>query len=145
MAAVKFCPVCLVEFRPRPRTSQTFCSKSCATRSRYLGQPKAVHRWGKRPPLDSAHRKLRAQLLPSALGAPCPLCGATLTKANAQLDHIVPRAQGGTSTRGRIVCKSCNLRRGAQLGGRVVHHRRHRPPATPASPDWGATWHSRNW
>jgi 5-methylcytosine-specific restriction endonuclease McrA len=86
-------------------------------------------------------------LLPAALGTPCPLCGATLTNANAQLDHIVPRALGGTSTpdNGRIVCRSCNLRRGAQLGGRLVHQRRRRPSATSASPDRDATWHSRSW
>ena len=94
---------------------------------------------GPRPPVDPAHRKLRAQLLPHAIGTPCPDCGRIMDQT-AELDHIIPRSQGGTSTRDnvRITCRACNRRRGSQLGGRVAHraHRAGRPPAV---------WRSSNW
>ena len=135
---MKHCEWCAARFAPRIRT-QRFCSKSCASCWQYKDKPKRVHRWGPRPPVDPAHRKLRAQLLPHAIGTPCPDCGRIMDQT-AELDHIIPRSQGGTSTRDnvRITCRACNRRRGSQLGGRVAHraHRAGRPQAV---------WRSSNW
>jgi len=48
----------------------------------------------------------------------CPLCRVKLTDVpllpnSKELDHIVPRAAGGTHTHGnvRIICRDCNVRR----------------------------------
>lgn len=45
--------------------------------------------------------------------AACYYCGKKLEKAAVTMDHIVPLAQGGTSTPGNIVpaCKTCNTRK----------------------------------
>jgi 5-methylcytosine-specific restriction endonuclease McrA len=112
------CAWCGTAFRPRTRTSR-FCSKSCAGKWQWREHPRRVHTWGKRPSVDNNHRRLRAALLPPALGTGCPLCGQVITAANADLDHIVPRALGGQSVPGnvRIVCRWCNRKRGQQLGG----------------------------
>jgi len=84
------------------RVGQRFCGKSCAGRWQYRDRPRRVHKWGKRPSLGTDHRKLRAALLPQAIGTVCVLCRkVTLTSANSDLDHVVPRARGGTTTRDR--------------------------------------------
>ena len=129
------CEWCGQPFRPRARTSR-FCSKRCAGLHQFRDHPRRVHKWSKRPAVDSEHRKLRAELLPAAVGAPCPLCGRVMTKS-AELDHIVPRSQGGQTTRGncRIICKPCNRQRGNVLGGKTAHAlKRHRTAAPP--PTW---------
>lgn len=117
------CQQCGGTFTPRART-QRFCSKPCAGKWQWRGHTPRTNGWGKRPSVDAAHRRLRKQLLPDALGTPCPLCRVIMDKT-AQLDHIVPRAQGGTSTRDnvRIICARCNHARGSHLG-RVVYARR---------------------
>ena len=48
----------------------------------------------------------------------CPLCGQRFSEQNrASVDHVVPLALGGTHTRDnlRLLCCSCNSRRGATL------------------------------
>jgi 5-methylcytosine-specific restriction endonuclease McrA len=141
------CEWCRMVFRPRSHT-QRFCSKSCATHSRYPNGPQRVTRWGPRPPLDPDHRRLRAQLAPRAIGQPCPLCGAAMREGSMQLDHIIPRSQGGQSTPDnvRMICQACNQRRGAQLGGRRSQPRRGRQPtqATATQPRQ-TVWVSRRW
>ncbi len=115
-----------------------FCSKTCAGLHQWRDHPRrAPSNWGKRPSLGTDHRKLRAKLLPAALGTPCPSCGATLD-ATAQLDHVVPRAHGGAATEDnvRFLCAPCNQLRGAQLGGRTAHQRARtsKLPMTPTVP-----------
>lgn len=123
------CQWCDEEFTARSRT-QRFCSKSHATQFQYRDHVRVPSRWGKRPPIDSEHRRLRAELLPAAIGRPCPMgCGRTLDRTS-QLDHLVPRSQGGRSTRDnvRIICKPCNQSRGSQLGGRIAHAKQKSTP-----------------
>lgn len=45
----------------------------------------------------------------------CHYCGRQVGAANLTMDHVVPVARGGTSTRGNCVpcCKDCNSRKGA--------------------------------
>jgi 5-methylcytosine-specific restriction endonuclease McrA len=124
MQLMRPCEHCQTSFRP-PRPETRFCSKSCATAHRHPG-PKRVRRWGPRPAVDPAHPRLRALLLPDALGWPCVMgCGRVISESNAQLDHIIPRSQGGPTVRAnvRIICADCNQRRGSQLGGRRAHKR----------------------
>jgi 5-methylcytosine-specific restriction endonuclease McrA len=112
----------------KPATlSQRYCSRSCSSSARYADQPKRANRWGPTAPLGSDHAKLRAEMLTAALGLPCVLgCGTVITRANAQLDHRVPRALGGQTSRQncRIICAPCNHARGSSLGGQVAKARR---------------------
>jgi 5-methylcytosine-specific restriction endonuclease McrA len=122
---VKRCPWCAATFTPKQRT-QRFCSKRCAGRWQWRDHPRRVHTWGKRPPLDAAHRRLRAELLPLAIGRPCPLRCGRIMDATAQLDHVIARALGGPTDRAncRIICAPCNGKRGQRLGGKAAHRRR---------------------
>ena len=45
----------------------------------------------------------------------CHYCGRQVGAANLTLDHVVPVARGGTSTRGNCVpcCFDCNAKKGA--------------------------------
>jgi len=115
------CDWCGTHFTPRT-ASHRFCSKTCAGRHQWRNHTPRIHRWGKRPPLDAEHRKLRRQLLPAAIGLPCPLGCGRIMNTTAQLDHIIPRAQGGPTTRAncRIICAPCNGRRGAVDGGKAA-------------------------
>jgi hypothetical protein len=76
------------------------------------------------------HRKLRAALIPAAIGRPCPLqgprCDRVMTDPKRmELDHTVPRALGGR-VGDRIVCMPCNRGRGAALGNKLRQDRRRR-------------------
>jgi 5-methylcytosine-specific restriction endonuclease McrA len=116
------CLWCDELFTTQSRT-QRFCSKQHAGQYQYRNHVRRPHKWGDRPAVDAAHRKLRAELLPDALGMPCPMGCGRIMGTDAQLDHIVPRSQGGQSVRGnvRVVCRTCNHRMGSQLGARVAH------------------------
>ena len=43
----------------------------------------------------------------------CHYCGRNVGRANLTMDHVVPLARGGRSTKGNIVpaCKECNSRK----------------------------------
>jgi 5-methylcytosine-specific restriction endonuclease McrA len=131
---MKPCRMCDRDFVPRTRT-QAFCCRSCAQLHRQAVAPRRQRSgpkpWaGKTPEAKAAYgseyRKARDRVVAAALGSPCPGCGQMLTAANAQADHVVARAEGGTSSVGnlRAVCESCNRLRGAALGGRVTKARR---------------------
>lgn len=92
------------------------------------------------------HQKPRKALLPAWLGTPCScsrcgkhrgLCGTVLTRENAEFDHILARALGGTRAE-RFLCRSCNRSRGAILGNRIRAAGRRRRRAILANP-------SRQW
>ena len=53
----------------------------------------------------------RAQIAPGV----CHYCGRKVGSANLTLDHVIPVARGGRSTRGNCVpcCKDCNNRKRA--------------------------------
>jgi 5-methylcytosine-specific restriction endonuclease McrA len=135
------CPTCGGSLAGKPR-ARRFCSRRCAGLWQHRDKPRRIHRWDTRPDVGSEHRKLRKQLLPAAIGQPCPLgCGRIMDRT-AQLDHIVPRAHGGATTRDnvRIICAPCNARRGQRLGGQQAHRygrQRYAQPRTaePPRPD----------
>jgi len=64
----------------------------------------------------------------------CQYCGRHLPRAQLNLDHVVPRSQGGRTTWENVVCccLHCNLRKGAftpdQAGMHLLRH--------PARPRW---------
>lgn len=95
-------------------------------------------------PYNWQHRRLRARLIPAALGTPCPgdhvngqpyrspNCDRILTNPRRMhLAHTVPLAQGGT-TADTINCAPCNLGAGATLGNhlRGITQRGHRTTRT---------------
>lgn len=130
MSYTRPCTQCGTPFQAR-NTRNRFCSRTCAGTYQFRDQPKARRTWSNHTPVDSDHRKLRAAMLPEAIGTPCPLrispkCTGIMTEPRLmQLDHILERSRGGRSTRDncRIVCAACNHRRGAMLGGNVTSRR----------------------
>jgi hypothetical protein len=64
----------------------------------------------------TAHQRMRAMLLPFAIGRPCPLCGQTMrADEKLDLDHSTPLILDSSSHGDRITHAKCNR------GGRVVH------------------------
>jgi 5-methylcytosine-specific restriction endonuclease McrA len=66
----------------------------------------------------------------------CQYCGRHLPRAQLNLDHIVPRAQGGRTTWENVCCccVQCNLRKGARTpeqAGMVLTRAATRPRWTP--------------
>jgi 5-methylcytosine-specific restriction endonuclease McrA len=49
-------------------------------------------------------------------GNTCQYCGRTFTRAVLNLDHVVPRSRGGTTSWENVVCSCvpCNLRKGGR-------------------------------
>jgi 5-methylcytosine-specific restriction endonuclease McrA len=64
----------------------------------------------------------------------CQYCGRTLSRSELNLDHVVPRAQGGRTTWENVVCACvpCNLRK----GGRTPEQAGMTLLARPARPRW---------
>jgi 5-methylcytosine-specific restriction endonuclease McrA len=68
----------------------------------------------------------------------CQYCGEELPRADLNLDHVVPRAQGGRTTWENVVCCciDCNLSKGArtpdQAGLKLLK--------TPVRPRWTPTF-----
>ena len=66
----------------------------------------------------------------------CQYCGAKFARSDLNLDHVVPRSQGGLSRWENVVCSchACNRRKGGrtpvQAGMRLLHPPR-RPEWTP--------------
>ena len=74
-------------------------------------------------------RQLREQML-AEQGTQCSLCGCEMITGayrpnTATLDHIVPRARGGTDVPGnlRLACMRCNSTRHHQLADPATHAR----------------------
>lgn len=66
----------------------------------------------------------------------CQYCGRTLPRSELNLDHVVPRAQGGTSVWENVVCSclSCNRKKGGRSpdeAGMLLLRRPLRPQWTP--------------
>lgn len=66
----------------------------------------------------------------------CQYCVRTLPRSELNLDHVVPRAQGGRTTWENVVCSCvpCNLRKGShtpEQAGMVLRSRPVRPRWTP--------------
>ena len=66
----------------------------------------------------------------------CQYCGETFRRSDLNLDHVIPRAQGGTSTWENVVCSclACNRRKGGRRpdeAGMKLLRRPFRPNWTP--------------
>jgi hypothetical protein len=64
----------------------------------------------------------------------CQYCGRRLPRTDLNLDHVVPRSQGGTSVWENIVCSchGCNRRK----GGRTPKEAGMKLTRAPKRPDW---------
>jgi len=64
----------------------------------------------------------------------CQYCGHRFSRSELNLDHVIPRSQGGTSTWENVVC-SCH-RCNRQKGGRTPTQARMKLVAQPRRPAW---------
>ncbi len=64
----------------------------------------------------------------------CQYCGEKFARSELNLDHVVPRSQGGTSSWENVVCSchECNRRK----GGKTPEQARMRLVAHPRRPAW---------
>ena len=64
----------------------------------------------------------------------CQYCGHRHARADLNLDHVIPRSRGGSTTWENVVCScvACNLRK----GGRTPHEAGMRLLKAPARPRW---------
>lgn len=64
----------------------------------------------------------------------CQYCGLKFPRSELNLDHVIPRSQGGTSRWENIVCSchSCNRKK----GGRTPEQARMKLIRQPARPEW---------
>ena len=64
----------------------------------------------------------------------CQYCGRRKTRAELNLDHVIPRSQGGRTTWENVVCScvECNRRK----GGRTPEQARLRLRRAPSRPHW---------
>jgi 5-methylcytosine-specific restriction endonuclease McrA len=64
----------------------------------------------------------------------CQYCGRRFSRPELNLDHVIPRAQGGTSTWENVVCSchECNRRK----GGRTPGEARMKLIVQPRKPAW---------
>ncbi len=68
----------------------------------------------------------------------CQYCGRSLPRSELNLDHVVPRALGGTTSWENVVCSCvrCNLRK----GGRTPEQAGMRLLRAPVRPRWTAVF-----
>ena len=71
-------------------------------------------------------------------GNTCQYCGQELPRAELNLDHVVPRAQGGRTTWENVVCCciDCNLTKGARTPDQAGMHLK----KSPMRPRWTPTF-----
>jgi 5-methylcytosine-specific restriction endonuclease McrA len=64
----------------------------------------------------------------------CQYCGRKFPRSELNLDHVIPRSRGGTSSWENVVCSchACNRRK----GGRLPEEARMRLIRPPRRPDW---------
>jgi 5-methylcytosine-specific restriction endonuclease McrA len=80
----------------------------------------------------------------------CQYCGLRFARPDLNLDHVVPRSQGGTSRWENVVCSchACNRRKGgrtpSQAGMRLLRRPR-RPEWTPFMLETFSLRHYREW
>lgn len=65
-------------------------------------------------PHEPTRRDARRMEYVQRQNSQCAYCGSTVTVRDCELDHIVPRADGGASTRANLVavCRTCNQSKG---------------------------------
>ena len=64
----------------------------------------------------------------------CQYCGRRFARADLNLDHVIPRSQGGCSTWENVVCSCLDCNR--KKGGRTPAQARMRLIRTPVRPRW---------
>ena len=64
----------------------------------------------------------------------CQYCGRIFSRSELNLDHVIPRAQGGTSIWENVVCSCHECNR--QKGGKTPEQARMRLIAQPRKPAW---------
>ncbi len=69
-------------------------------------------------------------------GNQCQYCGGRFSRSELNLDHVVPRSRGGTTTWANVVCSciQCNLRKGGRTpeeAGMALRRRPVRPQWSP--------------
>jgi len=71
-------------------------------------------------------------------GSTCQYCGRRLPRSELNLDHVVPRSRGGSTSWENVVCScvACNLRK----GGRTPEEAGLRLLRAPARPQWTAVF-----
>jgi 5-methylcytosine-specific restriction endonuclease McrA len=80
----------------------------------------------------------------------CQYCGQRFPRCDLNLDHVIPRSQGGTSTWENVVCSchECNRKKGGrtprQANMRLLHSPR-RPEWTPFMLETFSLRHYREW
>lgn len=94
-------PTALHELRVEQKRNQNRRLRDAENLREVLGRPAAA-------------ADLRRYELIQRQNGQCAYCGTTVTLFNAELDHIVPRARGGASTRANLlaVCRQCNHLKG---------------------------------
>ena len=72
----------------------------------------------------------------------CQYCGRRFRRAELNLDHVVPRSRGGSTTWENVVCSCipCNLRK----GGRTPEEARMRLLRAPTRPRWTPMFRTRD-
>jgi 5-methylcytosine-specific restriction endonuclease McrA len=80
----------------------------------------------------------------------CQYCGRRLPRTELNLDHVIPRSRGGTSTWENVVCSchSCNRRKGGKTpeeAGMILILRPKRPQWTPFSTEMFSLKRYREW
>jgi 5-methylcytosine-specific restriction endonuclease McrA len=83
-------------------------------------------------------------------GNTCQYCNRRLPRTELNLDHVIPRSRGGTSTWENIVCSChhCNRKKGGRTPdeARMALIRKPRRPAwTPVSTEMFSLKHYREW
>lgn len=64
----------------------------------------------------------------------CQYCGIKFPRSELNLDHVIPRSQGGTSRWENIVCSCHNCNR--KKGGRTPEQARMKLVREPTRPEW---------
>ncbi|HUO05286.1 MAG TPA: HNH endonuclease [Candidatus Binataceae bacterium] len=80
----------------------------------------------------------------------CQYCNKRMARTELNLDHVVPRSRGGTSTWENIVCSChyCNRRKGGQTpeeAGMILIRKPRRPEWTPFSSEMFSLKRYREW
>ncbi|HVN63113.1 MAG TPA: HNH endonuclease [Candidatus Binataceae bacterium] len=80
----------------------------------------------------------------------CQYCKRRLPRTDLNLDHVIPRSRGGTSTWENIVCSChhCNRKKGGRTpaeAGMFLIRRPRRPEWSPFSSDMFSLKHYREW
>jgi 5-methylcytosine-specific restriction endonuclease McrA len=104
----RLCPGCRVALIASPARYCPSCARK-ATSYGHQGKTTAERGLGH----DFAKKR---RLVMVRDGWRCQLCGGLVAPSEAHVDHIVPRAQGGTASLAnlRLTHASCNLQRGTR-------------------------------